>query len=104
MTAKKEFENLTHWTILYLADFSIEDLDEQMAKEEAVGYFDNCRDARRWLDRFAEKKRNDKIYDHYERFIYRNGKKLNYHFFEWSVSKQDKEKGLFHGKIIKRLM
>ncbi len=104
MTVEERFENLTCWTILYLADFSIEDLDEQMAKEEVVGYFDNCRDARRWLDRNAKKKRNDEIYDRYERFIYRDGKKLNYHFIELSVSKQDKEKGLFHGKIIPKLM
>ena len=96
--------NTEHWTILYLADFSIDDLKEQMAKEEVVGYFDNCRDARRWLDRNAEKKRNDEIYDHYEHFIYRNGKKLNYSFLEFSVSKENKEKGLFQGKIIKRIM
>ncbi len=104
MTVEEGFENLTCWTILYLADFSIEDLDEQMAKEEVVGYFDNCRDARRWLDKNAEKKRNDEIYDHYERFIYRDGKKLNYHFLELYVSKQNKEKGLYKGKIIPKLM
>lgn len=96
--------NTEHWTILYLADFSIEDLQEQMAKEEVVGYFDNCRDARKWLDRNAEKKYNENIYDNYERFIYRDGKKLNYSFLEFSVSKENKEKGLFQGKIIKRIM
>ena len=93
-----------YWTILYLSDPSIEDVHEQIAKEEVVGYFDNCRDARRWLDRNAEKKYNPEIYDYYERFIYRNGKKLNYSFMEWSVTKEDKEKGLFKGKIIPKLM
>lgn len=104
MNVREEYENLTRWTILYLTDFSIEDLNEQIAKEEVIGYFDNCRDARRWLDRNAQKKRNDEIYDHYERFIYRDGKKLNYHFLEWSVSKEDKEKGLYEGKIIPKLL
>ena len=43
MTAKKEFENLTHWTILYLADFSIEDLSlyaDEIASDEAEPDYD----------------------------------------------------------------
>ena len=29
---------LTHWTIIYISDFSIKDLDEQIAKDEVVLY------------------------------------------------------------------
>jgi len=90
-------EERTYWTLLYLTD-------NASGTEEVVGYFDNCRDARRWLNRNAQKKYDPKIYDRYERFIYRNGRKLNYSFMEWSVSTSDKNKGLYKGKIIPKLL
>lgn len=90
-------EEQTHWTLLYLED-------RAAGTEKVVGFFDSCRDARRWLDRNAQKKYDESVYDNYERFIYRNGKKLNYSFMEWSVSKSDKDNHLYKGKIIPKLL
>ena len=42
---------------------------------------------------------DDNFYQYFDEEGY-----FNYHFLELSVSKQDKEKGLFYGKIIPKLM
>lgn len=73
---------MKRYFVLFLADFSITNLKQQIASEKMIGYTQTREQIVAWLYRNSIVIANDEMYDNKEYYTFIEDKKYNYYFLE----------------------